>query len=95
MIRYIQLFDTALDYTLQFIIARTHAHTLVSTVMSSIEWSPFTPHDSRYAGSKPGGGSGTFKGGKIQGTSPPGGTLSCVSRVVDLRHVKEIGRAHV
>ncbi|PNF18999.1 hypothetical protein B7P43_G12394 [Cryptotermes secundus] len=36
-----------------------------------------------------GGGRRIFKGGKIQGTSPPGGTLNRVSRVVTLRHVKE------
>jgi hypothetical protein len=30
-----------------------------------------------------------FKDGKIQGTSPPGGTLSCLTREVNLLHVKE------
>jgi hypothetical protein len=30
-----------------------------------------------------------FKDGKFQGTSPPGGTLSCLTRVVNLLHVKE------
>jgi hypothetical protein len=30
-----------------------------------------------------------FKDGKIQGTSPPGGTLSRLTRVVHLLHVKE------
>jgi hypothetical protein len=38
---------------------------------------------------KPGGGRRIFKDGKIQGTSPLGGTLSCLTRVVDLLHVKE------
>jgi hypothetical protein len=35
----------------------------------------FPPHDSN--------------DGKIQGTSPPGGTLSCLTCVVNLLHVKE------
>jgi hypothetical protein len=30
-----------------------------------------------------------FKDGKIQETSPPGGTLNCLTRVVNLLHVKE------
>jgi hypothetical protein len=30
-----------------------------------------------------------FKDGKIQGKNPPGGTLSCSTRVVNLLHVKE------
>jgi hypothetical protein len=30
-----------------------------------------------------------FKDGKIQGTSPAGGTLGCLTRVVNLLHVKE------
>jgi hypothetical protein len=38
---------------------------------------------------KPGWGCRIFKDGKIQGTSPLGGTLSCLTRVVDLLHVKE------
>jgi hypothetical protein len=33
-------------------------------------------------GFKPGGGRRIFKDEKIQGTSPPGGTLSCLTRVV-------------
>jgi hypothetical protein len=33
-------------------------------------------------GFKPGGGRRIFKDGKIQGTNPPGGTLSCLTRVV-------------
>jgi hypothetical protein len=37
----------------------------------------------------PGGGRRIFKEGKIQGTSPPGGTLSRLTRVVYLLHVKE------
>jgi hypothetical protein len=39
---------------------------------------------------KPGGGRRIFQDGKIQGTSPPGGTLSCLTRVVNLLHVKEL-----
>jgi hypothetical protein len=37
----------------------------------------------------PGGGRRIFKDGKIQGTSPPDWTLSCLTRVVNLLHVKE------
>jgi hypothetical protein len=44
----------------------------------------FPPHDSSDAGSNP----AEFVG-KIQGTSPPGGTLSCLTRVVNLLHVNE------
>jgi hypothetical protein len=40
-------------------------------------------------GFKPGGGRRIFQDGKIQGTSPPGGTLSCLTRVINLLHVKE------
>jgi hypothetical protein len=40
-------------------------------------------------GFKPGGGRRIFKGGIILGTSPPGGTLSCFTSVVNLLHVKE------
>jgi hypothetical protein len=43
----------------------------------------FPPHDSSDAGSNP------AEVGKIQGTSPPGGTLSCLTRVVNLLQVKE------
>jgi hypothetical protein len=31
-----------------------------------------------------------FISGKIQGTSPPGGTLSCLAHVVNLLHVKNL-----
>jgi hypothetical protein len=40
-------------------------------------------------GFKPGGGRRIFQDGNIQGTIPPGGTLSCLTRVVNLLHVKE------
>jgi hypothetical protein len=33
--------------------------------------------------------SSNIYGRKIQGTSPPGGTLSCLTRVINLLHVKE------
>jgi hypothetical protein len=42
-----------------------------------------------WRGFKPGGGRRIFKNGKIQETSPPGGTLSCLTRVVNLLHFKE------
>jgi hypothetical protein len=47
------------------------------------------PHDSSDAGSNPAEVVRIFKDGKIQGTSPPGGTSSCLTRVVNLLHVKE------
>jgi hypothetical protein len=45
----------------------------------------FPPHDSSDAGFKPDGVRRIFKDGKIQGTSPPGRTLSCLTRVVNLQ----------
>jgi hypothetical protein len=45
----------------------------------------FPPHYSSDAGSNP----AEVVEFLIQGTSPPGGTLSCLTRVVNLLHVKE------
>jgi hypothetical protein len=45
--------------------------------------------DRYYVCPEPDGGRRIFKDGKIQGTSPPGGTLSRLTRVIDLLHVKE------
>jgi hypothetical protein len=57
-----------------------HLHSGIGNVPTSWpEWRGF----------KPGGGRRIFKDGKIQGTSPPGGISSSLTRVVDLLHVKE------
>jgi hypothetical protein len=49
----------------------------------------FPPHDSSDAGSNPAEVIESLRTEKIQGTSPPGGTLSCLTRVENLLHVKE------
>jgi hypothetical protein len=64
-------------------------HFTVTTVRTSNLSYNFTSVQLGFRGFKPGGGHRIFKDGKIQGTSPPGGTLSSLSRVVSLLHVKE------
>jgi hypothetical protein len=58
-------------------------------VVRSLIWIYDSNRWLEWRGFKPGGGRRIFKDGQIQGTSPLGGILSSMTRVVNLLHVKE------
>ena len=54
-----------------------------------VQWLSYSPLDPRFAGSIPAGVDGFFQSVKILSMTSFGRELSCGSRVVYLRHVKE------